>query len=60
MGIVESNPEEGWIRDEFLLRSSKIFASKNVDVSSYAKLKTKKPLKQFVNMLSTTLVRLRA
>ena len=39
MGIVESNPEDGWIRDEFLLRSGKIFASKNVDVSSYAKIR---------------------
>lgn len=54
MGIVESNPEEGWIRDEFLLRSGKIFASKNVDVSSYDKLKTKKPESAYHSFLSAT------
>ena len=54
MGIVESNPEEGWIRDEFLLRSGKIFASKNVDISSYEKLKTKKPESSYHSFLSAT------
>ena len=54
IGIVESNPEEGWIRDEFLLRSGKIFASKNVDVSSYDKLKTKRPESSYHSFLSAT------
>ena len=54
MGIVESNPEEGWIRDEFLLRSDKIFASAHVDTSSYDKLKTKKPEKAYHSFLSST------
>ena len=54
MGIVESNPEEGWIRDEFLLRSSKIFASKSVDTSSYAKLKTKKAESAYHSFLSAS------
>ena len=54
MGIVESNPEEGWIRDEFLLRSGKIFASKSVDVSSYDKLKTKKSEPSYHSFLSAT------
>ena len=54
MGIVESNPEEGWIRDEFLLRSSKIFASKSVDTSSYDKLKTKKPESAYHSFLSAS------
>lgn len=54
MGIVESNPEEGWIRDEFLLRSDKIFASKHVDVSSYDKLKVKNPEKSYHSFLSAT------
>ena len=54
MGIVESNPEEGWIRDEFLLRSGKIFASKSVDTSSYDKLKVKKPEKAYHSFLSAT------
>ena len=40
IGIVESNPEEGWIRDEFLLRASKIYSSEHVDTSAYDKIKT--------------------
>jgi PBSX family phage terminase large subunit len=54
MGIVESNPEDGWIRDEFLIRSDKIFASKNVDTSSYDKLKVEKPEKAYHSFLSAS------
>lgn len=54
MGIVESNPSDGWIRDEFLIRSDKIFASKSVDTSSYDKLKTLKPEKSYHSFLSAT------
>ena len=54
LGIVESNPEEGWIRDEFLLRADKIFASKSVDTSSYDKLKVKKPEKSYHAFLSAS------
>lgn len=54
MGIIESNPEEGWIRDEFLLRSSKIFASKRVDAEGYNKLKTKKSEKAYHSFLSAS------
>lgn len=54
VGIVESNPEEGWIRDEFLLRSSRIFASKSVDASSYDKLKVKTPEKAYHSFLSAS------
>lgn len=54
LGLVESNPEEGWIRDEFLLRADRIFASKSVDVSSYDKLKVKKPEKSYHAFLSAT------
>lgn len=54
IGLVESNPEEGWIRDEFLMRSDKIFASKHVDVSDYDKLKVDKPEKSYHSFLSAT------
>lgn len=54
IGLVESNPEDGWIRDEFLLRSDKIFASKHVDTTSYDKLKVKKPEKSYHSFLSAT------
>lgn len=43
-----------WIRDEFLLRSGKIYASKSVDVSSYDKLKTKKPEPAYHSFLSAS------
>lgn len=54
MGIIESNPEEGWIRNEFLLRSGKIFASKSVDIKGYEKLKTKKPEDAYHSFLSAS------
>lgn len=54
MGIVESNPDDGWIRDEFLLRSSKIFASKHVDIEGYKHLKAKKPEESYHSFLSST------
>jgi phage terminase large subunit len=54
IGIIESNPEFGWIRDEFLLRSSIIKASKSVDISSYDKLKTKKPEKAYHSFLTSS------
>jgi len=44
-----------WIRDEFLLRSDKIFSSKHVDTSSYDKLKVKKPEKAYHSFLSSSL-----
>ena len=43
-----------WIRDEFLLRSDKIFSSKSVDTTSYDQLKTKKPEKAYHSFLSAS------
>lgn len=43
-----------WIRDEFLLRADKIFASKSVDITNYAKLRVKKPEKSYHAFLSAT------
>lgn len=54
VGLVESNPEEGWIRDNFLLKSDHISASKSVNISRYKKLKTKKPNKNFHTFLSSS------
>lgn len=54
IGIVESNPEYGWIRDEFLLKSDVIMASKSVDTSDYVKLKRSKTEKQFHSFLSAS------
>jgi PBSX family phage terminase large subunit len=54
MGLVETNPEEGWVRDEFLLRSSVIKASANVDTTAYDKLKSKKAEAQYHSFLSAS------
>lgn len=43
-----------WIRDEFLLRSSVIKSSKTVDVTSYDKLKTKKPEASYHSFLTAS------
>jgi PBSX family phage terminase large subunit len=55
MGLVETNPEEGWVRDEFLLRSSVIMASANVDTSAYDKIKSKKSETQYHSFLSASI-----
>lgn len=38
-GIIASNPEQGWLVDDFLLLSDTIYASKSVDTTSYQALK---------------------
>lgn len=53
MGIISSNPEQGWLVDDFLLLSNKIYASKSVDISGYNKLK-KTPERAFEAFLSSS------
>lgn len=38
-GIIASNPEQGWLVDEFLLISDEIYASQSVDTTAYEALK---------------------
>lgn len=52
-GIVASNPEQGWLVDEFLLYASKISASASVDISAYKKLQ-KQPEPAYHAFLSST------
>ncbi len=52
-GIISSNPEQGWLVDEFLLYADKIFASQSVDISAYKKLQ-KHPEKNFQAFLSSS------
>lgn len=52
-GVVSSNPEQGWLVDDFLLYANKIFASKSVDISAYTKLQ-KKPERAFEAFLSSS------
>ena len=54
MGLVSTNPEDCWVRDEFLLKSEKIYASKSIDKEIYEKLKVKAPLKSYATFLSSS------
>lgn len=54
MGIVCTNPDDGWVRDKFLLYSKHIYASKSVDISNYEKLKHRKQYTQFESYLSSS------
>lgn len=54
MGIVETNPEQGWCVDEFLLRSAYIGTSKNVNKEAYRKMKTKKSYSSYHSFLSAS------
>lgn len=52
-GIISSNPEQGWLVDDFLLYASKISASESVDISAYKKLQ-KKPEPAYHAFLSSS------
>lgn len=52
-GVVSSNPEQGWLVDNFLLYANRIYASKSVDITAYTKLQ-KKPEKAFEAFLSSS------
>lgn len=53
IGIICTNPEPGWIVDEFLLHSRRINGTTHVDVSGYQNL-MKKPNKTYETFLSST------
>lgn len=54
IGIISSNPEEGWIQDSFMLKSNRIVGSPSVDTSVYKNLKSKKTNKHFETFLAST------
>lgn len=54
MGLIETNPEDNWVRDEFLLRSAVIKASKSVSIEGYKKLKYKKLENAYHTFLSAS------
>lgn len=54
-GILSTNPEEGWIKDEFLLKSSQIIASPSIDVSVYDQIRDRQHQEEhFHTFLSST------
>lgn len=54
LGLVSSNPDEGWVRSEFLLRSGKIFASESVDMAGYNSLRAKHGEPHYHSFLSSS------
>jgi len=54
MGILSTNPEDGWVKDKFLLKSGKLVTSPSIDVNNYKPM-MKKPLeKHFHSFISST------
>lgn len=54
MGLVSTNPEDCWVRDEILLKSERIYTSKSIDRTIYDKLKVKAPIKEYASFLSSS------
>lgn len=54
LGLLSTNPEDGWIKDKFLFVSDKVFASKSIDKSIYEPLMSDKREKHFHSFLSST------
>lgn len=54
MGIVSTNPEEGWILDKFFLISSKIISSPSIDIEQYTKFMKNKLDRHFHTFISST------
>jgi PBSX family phage terminase large subunit len=54
MGILCTNPEDGWIKDDFLLKSGRIVTSPSIDINIYKPL-LKEPLeKHYHSFISST------
>lgn len=54
LGIVSTNPDDSWIKDEFLFISEKITGSKSIDTSVYKNVKSKKTSAHYHSFLSST------
>jgi phage terminase large subunit len=54
-GMISSNPESSWIKDDFLLKSGKVFASPSIDLSVYKPLmKRKERISDYHTFISST------
>lgn len=54
MGLVSTNPDDGWVRSEFLLRSGKIFTSASLDRKIYDQIRVKTPEQEYHSFLSSS------
>lgn len=54
MGLVSTNPDDGWVRTEFLLRSGKIFTSSSLDRNVYDKIRQTQRENEYHAFLSSS------
>lgn len=54
MGIISTNPEDTWIKDEFLLKSKRLVGSESVDTSLYDYLMASERVEQYETFISTS------
>jgi len=54
MGLVSTNPDDGWVRTEFLLRSGKIFTSASIDRTIYDQIRRKATENEYHAFLSSS------
>lgn len=54
MGILSTNPEEGWVKDKFLLVSEVLKASESIDVDLYEPIMKRKRNRHFHSFISST------
>lgn len=53
-GVISTNPEDGWIKEDFLFKSSKLNGSKHADLEAYAPLMAPKREESFETFISTS------
>lgn len=54
LGLVSTNPDDGWVRDEFLLRAGKIYASESIDRTLYDRIRARHGEDQYHAFLSSS------
>lgn len=54
LGLVSSNPDDGWVRNKFLLLSGKIFASESINREMYDKIRSRHGDKHYHSFLSSS------
>jgi PBSX family phage terminase large subunit len=54
LGLVSSNPDEGWVRDNFLLIAGKLFTSESIDRTMYDKVRGSDVSQHYHAFISST------
>lgn len=53
-GVISTNPEDAWIKDDFLLKSSRLHGSKSIDLSIYEPLMHHERVPMFETFISAS------